>query len=135
LAIYPDLHVYHFAPYEPAALKRLMGRYATRENEVDNLLRAEIFVDLFAVVRHSTRASVESYSIKKLEHRPTNASARGAGGLHAVRRCGLIDHLWGCGGQLVSIDHFRHELLMQLRNAADLRLRAESRPNRAELAS
>jgi predicted RecB family nuclease len=42
LAIYPDLHIYHFAPYEPAALKRLMGRYATRENEVDNLLRAEM---------------------------------------------------------------------------------------------
>src|SRR6266436_1939787 len=67
LTAYPDLHIYHFAPYEPAALKRLMGRYATRENEVDNLLRGEIFVDLFAVVRHSIRASVESYSIKKLE--------------------------------------------------------------------
>ena len=38
------------APYEPAALKRLMGRYATRENEVDNLLRAEVFVDLYSVV-------------------------------------------------------------------------------------
>src|SRR5260370_30329276 len=48
-------------------MKRLMGRYATRENEVDSLLRAEIFVDLFSVVRHGIRASVESYSIKKLE--------------------------------------------------------------------
>jgi len=64
---YPDLHVYHFAPYEPAALKRLMGRYATRENEIDRMLRAGLFVDLYAVVRHSIRASVESYSIKKLE--------------------------------------------------------------------
>lgn len=27
---YPNLHIYHFAPYEPAALKRLMGRYASR---------------------------------------------------------------------------------------------------------
>lgn len=67
LKIFPDLHIYHFAPYEPAAMKRLMGRYATRENEVDNLLRGEIFVDLFAIVRHGIRASVESYSIKKLE--------------------------------------------------------------------
>jgi predicted RecB family nuclease len=67
LKVHPDLHIYHFAPYEPAAMKRLMGRYATRENEVDNLLRAEIFVDLFSVVRHGIRASVESYSIKKLE--------------------------------------------------------------------
>lgn len=64
---YPDLHIYHFAPYEPAALKRLMGRFATRENEVDRMLRAGLFVDLYAVVRHGIRASVESYSIKKLE--------------------------------------------------------------------
>ncbi|WP_271611493.1 TM0106 family RecB-like putative nuclease [Bradyrhizobium sp. CCBAU 21360] len=64
---HPDLHIYHFAPYEPAAMKRLMGRYATRETQVDGLLRAEIFVDLFSVVRHAIRASVESYSIKKLE--------------------------------------------------------------------
>lgn len=64
---HPDLHIYHFAPYEPAALKRLMGRYATRENEVDNLLRGEVFVDLYSIVRHAIRASVESYSIKKLE--------------------------------------------------------------------
>jgi predicted RecB family nuclease len=64
---YPDLHIYHYAPYEPAALKRLMGRYATREDELDGLLRSAKFVDLFAVVRHAVRASVESYSIKKLE--------------------------------------------------------------------
>ncbi|MGQ0582224.1 MAG: TM0106 family RecB-like putative nuclease [Reyranella sp.] len=67
LAQHPDLHVYHYAPYEPAALKRLMGRYATRENEIDHLLRTDVFVDLYAVVRHSIRASVESYSIKRLE--------------------------------------------------------------------
>jgi predicted RecB family nuclease len=67
LTEHPGLHIYHFAPYEPAALKRLMGRYATREDEVDNLLRAGVFVDLYAIVRQSIRASVESYSIKKLE--------------------------------------------------------------------
>ena len=67
LANYPDLHIYHYAPYEPAALKRLMGRYATRENEIDHFLRTAVFVDLYAVVRQSIRASVESYSIKKLE--------------------------------------------------------------------
>ncbi len=38
---FPDLHIYHFAPYEPAALKRLMGRYATREEEIDRLLRGK----------------------------------------------------------------------------------------------
>lgn len=67
LSVYPDLHVYHFAPYEPAALKRLMGRYATCEDEIDRMLRAGLFVDLYRVVKNGVRASVESYSIKKLE--------------------------------------------------------------------
>jgi uncharacterized protein len=64
---FPDLHIYHYAPYEPAALKRLMGRYASREDEIDRMLRAGLFVDLYQVVRHAVRASVESYSIKQLE--------------------------------------------------------------------
>lgn len=66
-AQYPDLHVYHFASYEPGAIKRLMGRYASREDEVDNLLRGKVFVDLLAAVRNAMRVGVESYSIKKLE--------------------------------------------------------------------
>ncbi len=64
---YPELHIYHFAPYEPAALKRLMGRHATREEALDRLLRGKVLVDLYSVVRHALRASVESYSIKRLE--------------------------------------------------------------------
>jgi uncharacterized protein len=63
----PSLHVYHYAPYEPTALKRLMGRYGTREAEVDRLLREGVMVDLLRAVRQSLRASVESYSIKKME--------------------------------------------------------------------
>ncbi|MEA2518192.1 MAG: hypothetical protein QOF49_272 [Chloroflexota bacterium] len=67
LAADPSLHVYHYAAYEPTALKRLMGRYATREEEVDDLLRRGVLVDLLRAVRQSMRASVESYSIKKME--------------------------------------------------------------------
>lgn len=63
----PGMHVYHYAPYEPSAFKRLMGRHATREREVDALLRSETFVDLYAVVRQGLRAGVERYSIKNLE--------------------------------------------------------------------
>ena len=44
-----------------------MGRYASREEEIDRMLRAKLFVDLYAVVRHALRAGVESYSIKQLE--------------------------------------------------------------------
>ena len=66
-ARHPDMHVYHYAPYEPSAMKRLMGRHATREDEVDRMLRAGLFVDLYRVIRESVRASVESYSIKNME--------------------------------------------------------------------
>lgn len=66
-ARHPGLHIYHYAPYEPSALKRLMGRYATREDEIDRMLRAALFVDLYTIARQSIRASVESYTIKNLE--------------------------------------------------------------------
>ncbi|MDP8942610.1 MAG: TM0106 family RecB-like putative nuclease [Actinomycetota bacterium] len=63
----PGAHVYHYAPYEPTALKRLMGLHATREEEVDHLLRSQKLVDLYAVVRQGLRISQPSYSIKQVE--------------------------------------------------------------------
>jgi len=63
----PAMHIYHYAPYEPTAIKRLAGRHGTCVDEVDELLRAGMFVDLYRAVRQSLRASVESYSIKRLE--------------------------------------------------------------------
>jgi uncharacterized protein len=64
---HPTMHVYHYAPYEVTALKRLMGKYATRERELDAMLRAGRLVDLYAVVRRGLRAGIERYSIKNLE--------------------------------------------------------------------
>lgn len=64
---HPGFHIYHYGAYETTAVKRLMSRYATREEEVDRLLRGDVFVDLHPVVRQGLRASVERYSIKKLE--------------------------------------------------------------------
>jgi predicted RecB family nuclease len=61
------MHIYHYAPYEPTAIKRLVGRHGTCVDEVDELLRAGVFVDLYRAVRQGIRASVESYSIKRLE--------------------------------------------------------------------
>ena len=64
----PTMHVYHYGGYESGALKRLMQRHATREDEVDRLLRGRTLVNLYDhVVRSAIRASVESYSIKKIE--------------------------------------------------------------------
>lgn len=64
---YPNFHIYHYASYESGAVKRLAQRYSLYEQEVDELLRAEKFVDLYGVVRQGIRASVEKYSIKDLE--------------------------------------------------------------------
>ena len=64
---HPGFHIYHYGAYETTAVKRLMSRYATREDEVDRLLRGRVFVDLHRVVRQGLRASVESYSLKALE--------------------------------------------------------------------
>jgi predicted RecB family nuclease len=66
LAEHPDLHVYHYAAYEIAALRRLMGRYGTREAEIDDLLRRGVFVDLLKVVR-GLAASVPGYGLKEME--------------------------------------------------------------------
>ncbi|MGA0601514.1 TM0106 family RecB-like putative nuclease [Caulobacter sp. KR2-114] len=64
---YPQARIYHYAPYETVALKRLAMRHATREAELDDLLRDKRFVDLYQVVRQSIRASTEGYSLKDLE--------------------------------------------------------------------
>ncbi len=64
----PSMHVYHYAPYEVSAMRRLMGRYGTREREVDELLRNEVFVDLYSIVRHAMRVGEPKYSIKNIEH-------------------------------------------------------------------
>jgi len=63
----PRMHIYHFGGYESGALKRLMGMHATREDQVDRLLRAETLVDLHQAFKQGLRASVEEYSLKRLE--------------------------------------------------------------------
>ena len=64
---HPSMHIYHFAPYEPSAVKRLMGRYGVCEDQIDRMLRAKLFIDLHTVLKRSLRASVEQYSLKALE--------------------------------------------------------------------
>lgn len=93
LARFPDAFVYHYASYEEIALrklarkygasvsasapeprekqvdaiKRLAQQYGTREDQVDDLLRARKLVDLYKVVREGIRTSEPKYSLKTLE--------------------------------------------------------------------
>ncbi|MGH0343921.1 TM0106 family RecB-like putative nuclease [Sinorhizobium meliloti] len=67
LAAYPEARIYHYAPYEITALRRLTAKYGIGEAFVDRLLRERRFVDLFAVVRGGLIGSEANYSIKSME--------------------------------------------------------------------
>ena len=64
----PDMHIYHYGHYEVTAMRKLMGRYGTREMQVDQLLRHEVFIDLYDLIRHGVRIGEPRYSIKNVEH-------------------------------------------------------------------
>lgn len=67
VAAYPEARIYHYAPYEITALRRLTAKYGIGEAFLDRLLRERRFVDLYAVVRSGIVASEPNYSIKSLE--------------------------------------------------------------------
>ena len=58
------MHVYHYAAYEDSA--QAAREYGTREEELDELLRGEVFVDLYKVVRRGS-ASPSRYGLKQVE--------------------------------------------------------------------
>ena len=63
----PGMHVYHYAAYEVSALRRLSTQHDTRQDEIDELLRNHVFVDLYQIVRHGLRIGEDNYSIKTVE--------------------------------------------------------------------
>ena len=64
---HPRAHVYHYANYEMAALRRLTAQHRVCEAAMDQLQRERRFVDLFRVVSGAMIASEKGYSIKDLE--------------------------------------------------------------------
>jgi len=64
---HPAAHIYHYANYEIAALRRLTSQHRTGEAAMDQLQRERRFVDLFKVVSGAMIASEKGYSIKDLE--------------------------------------------------------------------
>ena len=79
----PAMHIYHYAAYERTAFSRLSTKYATREYELDQLLRHDVFVDLYTVVRQGMVIGTPSYSLKEIEHLympPRTGEVTSAGG-------------------------------------------------------
>lgn len=64
---HPGAHIYHYANYEIAALRRLTALHRTGEAAIDQLQRERRFVDLFKIVSGALVASEKGYSIKDLE--------------------------------------------------------------------
>ncbi|WP_183093202.1 TM0106 family RecB-like putative nuclease [Nocardioides stalactiti] len=134
---FPDMHIYHYAPYETSALKRLAMRYQTKEKELDDLLRSEVFVDLYATVRGAVRVSAPSYSIKKLEPlymgdqlRSDDDDAVGDGGASVVAyheyRATRTEDPEGAKGRLEALaDYNQYDCLSTLRLRDWLLERAE----------
>jgi uncharacterized protein len=84
LAVDPGMHVYHYASYETSTLKRLVAEHATGEEALDELLRREVFIDLYRVVRQSLRISHPRYSIKNVRQFFMTAEADLSGGDDAI---------------------------------------------------
>lgn len=64
---YDNARIYHYAPYEITALRRLAAKHGEGEAFLDSLLREKRFVDLYSVVRGGIFVSEPSYSLKYLE--------------------------------------------------------------------
>lgn len=145
---YPGAHVYHYASYEETALKRLASLHATREVELDDLLRHEVLVDLYKVVREGLRISESSYSIKAVEHfyRPAREGGVQTAGASIVhyerwRETGeqqLLDDIEAYNRDDVESTQQLHEWLLGLRPAGlpwrqDAAARAAESPSDGEV--
>ena len=73
----PAMHVYHYGGYESGALKRLMQRHATREDEVDRLLRGRTLVNLYDHVAAERDPGVGRVVLDQEDREVLPAGARG----------------------------------------------------------
>ena len=67
LAHHPGAHLYHYAPYEKTALRRMGSLHPVSAEHADDVPGGAHLVDLYPVVREALRAGTPSYSIKDIE--------------------------------------------------------------------
>ena len=65
-ALFPELHVYHYAPYERTRLNQLAQRHQVSSPVLENLLENQL-VDLYPVVMKGIKVGLPSYGLKALE--------------------------------------------------------------------
>lgn len=81
------MHIYHYANYEVAAMRKLSIRHDTRLKEVAELLANNVMVDLYRIVRNGILLGEPKYSIKNVEHvyrgkRSTDVASGGDSVIH-----------------------------------------------------
>jgi len=81
---YPDMHIYHYAPYEKTALNKLARIHGVMEKEVSKLLAEDVLVDLYSITRKSFRFSTPSMSIKYVEQVYQGKRVKGDGVVDAL---------------------------------------------------
>lgn len=64
---HPGMHIYHFAFYEPATMRRLARRHRTEQQLVTKLIEDGVFVDLYGILKAGVSVSQRSYGLKALE--------------------------------------------------------------------
>lgn len=64
---HPAMHIYHYAAYEKTHLLSLAARFGVEEEYISQLLRENVLVDLYPIVKKSITVGSHSYSLKKLE--------------------------------------------------------------------
>lgn len=65
-AAHPDMHVYHYAPYERTKLNALVRRHRVEGDRVEWLIK-RVLIDLYPVVTKGVAIGLPSYSLKALE--------------------------------------------------------------------
>ena len=102
---HPGMHVYHYSPAEPSALRRLAAHPSDREAEVDDLLRAEVFVDLYAVIRQALVVGATGYGLKITEKLAgfTRSAETGSGADAVVEY-----ERWRMNGEQALLDDIAH---------------------------
>jgi AAA domain/RNase_H superfamily len=64
----PAMHIYHYASYEITAINKLSQRYQCCLDEVAELLKNSVFIDLYKIVKNGLLIGEPKYSIKNVEH-------------------------------------------------------------------
>ncbi len=66
-AVFPGLRIFHYAPYEITALRKLAARHGYGSEAVESWVDKGVLVDLYRELLGSIAVGTPSYSLKKLE--------------------------------------------------------------------